>query len=189
MSLVIAMMALTLLTALGAALVLGTVTETAIAASYREGTETFYAAEAAVEFVVQELAAAPDWDEILAGDRISSLVDGPPAGARSVGAATVDLTAATADVITATGGDDEGVSYRLYAYGHLADMIPGTAAGSPYYVVAWIAELPADGEEPPGIRVVGRAYGPTGSRRSVMVSVTKPQDSEELQVVSWRELR
>jgi Tfp pilus assembly protein PilX len=190
MSLVISMMALTLLTALGGALVLGTVAETAIAASYREGAETFYAAEAAVEFAMQELAVAPDWEEIAAGDRTSSFVDGPPAGIRRVGAATLDLTTATEDVATAAADVDGEVSYHLYAYGRFAELIPA-AARSPYYVMAWTAGLEAgDAGGWPIMRIVGRAYGPTGSRRSIVVSVTRPPDSGETpQVLSWYELR
>lgn len=52
-ALVIVMMTITLLTALGAALTLATVTETAIAANYRDAAEALYAAEGAVEFVMQ----------------------------------------------------------------------------------------------------------------------------------------
>jgi len=184
------MMALTLLTALGGALVLGTVTETAIAASYREGTETFYAAEAAVELVIEELAAASDWDAIAAGDAPSAFVDGPPAGIRDVGAVTLDLAVATEDVATAA-GDKDVDAYLLYAHGRLVDMIPGGTARSPHYVAVWIAGLAtADAEEVSIMRIVGRAYGPTGSRRSVVVSVTRPPGSEDsLRVMSWHELR
>ena len=190
MSLVISLMVLSLITALGGALALGTVTETAIAASYREGAETFYAAEAAVQFAMQEVAAVPDWEEITAGDRTSSFVDGPPAGARRVGAAMLDLTTATEDVVTAAGDAGGEVSYHLYVYGRFADLIPA-AAPSPYYVVAWIAGLgTTETEGWPIMRIVGRAYGPTGSRRSVVVSVTRLPDSEEApEVLSWYELR
>lgn len=189
MALVISMMALTLLTALAHALVLGTVTETAIAASHREGVETFYAAEAAVELVVQDVAAAVDWDEIAAGDARSAFVDGPPSGTRQVGAVTVDLTAATADVVTASVGESDPIAYQLYAYGRLGDMIPEAAGRSPYYVAAWIAGLESDEtEELSAVRIVGRAYGPTGSRRSMSVTLSRAA-SEELRVVSWHELR
>jgi hypothetical protein len=189
MPLVISMMALTLLTALAGALVLGTVTETAIAASYREGTETFYAAEAVMEVVIQDLAAAPDWEEIINGETVSSFADGP-IGVRRVGAVMLDLTAATQDVVAATSGYDDDASYRLYAHGRLADLVPGSGTGSPYYLVAWIAGLAGEGSEgQSNVRIVGRAYGPTGSRRSVVVSVVRPDSETTLRVVSWHELR
>jgi hypothetical protein len=188
MPLVMSMMAITLLAALAGAAVLGTVTETAIAASYREGTETFYAAEAVVEFVTQDLAAAPDWEEIVNGETVSSFVDGPT-GERRVGAVMLDLAAATQDVIAATSAYDDDAVYRLYAHGRLADLVPG-ATGSPYFLVAWIAGLAGEGSEGQStMRIVGRAYGPTGSRRSVVVSVMRPDSGGDLRVVSWQELR
>ena len=192
MLLVVSMMTLTLLTALCGAMVLGTVAETAIAASYREGHEAFYAAEAIGEFVVRELAASSDWDEILSGDTPSDFVDGPPSGTRRVGAATIDLAAATAGLGAATG--DSRVSYQLYAYGHLSSLGGArddlfSAVAQCCYVVAWIADV-ADEEEPRVLRVVGRAYGPTGSRRSIMLSVERPAaPGESVRVLSWHELR
>jgi hypothetical protein len=186
MLLVVSMMTLTLLTALCGAMVLGTVAETAIAASYREGHETFYAAEAIGEFVVQELAAASDWDAIVAGDTLSDFVDGPPSGTRRVGAATIDLAAATASLSAATG--DARVSYRLYAYGHLASLLPAVAR-SCCYVVVWLADVAETGQ-PQVLRIVGRAYGPTGSRRSIMLSVDRPHaPGAAVRVLSWHELR
>jgi hypothetical protein len=184
------MMVLTLLAAFANALVLGTVTETAIAASHREGLETYYAAEAAVELGVQELAAAVDWGEIAAGSARSNFVDGPPSGTRQVGAVTVDLTAATADISTASVGESGPVTYHLYAYGSLAAMITDGARRSPYYVATWIAGLASDTtDDLTAIRIVGRAYGPTGSRRSMSVTVSRASATDELRVVSWHELR
>jgi hypothetical protein len=190
MPLVISMVALSVLTALAATLVLGTMTETAVAASYREGVETFYAAEAAVEFATRDLAAATDWEGIVAGEQVSSFVDGPPLGVRRVGAALFDLAAATDDVIGATGGYDDEREYRIYANGRLSDMLPGTATGSPYYVVVWIAGVGAtDTEKQSTISIVGRAYGPTGSRRSIAVTVIRGDSEGTIRVVSWHELR
>ena len=190
MPLLISMMALSVLTALAATLVLGTMTETAVAASYREGVETFYAAEAAVEFVIQDLAAASDWEGIVAGEQSSTFVDGPPLGVRRVGAVLFDLAAATHDVVAATAAYDDDREYRMYAHGRLSDLLPGTATGSPYYVVVWIAGVGAtDAERRSTISVVGRAYGPTGSRRSVVVTVNRADSDGMVRIVSWHELR
>lgn len=183
-------MALSVLTALAATLVLGTMTETAVAASYREGVETFYAAEAAVEFAIQDVAAAPDWERIVAGAEVSSFTDGPPLGVRQVGAVLFDLEAATDDVVAATAGYDDDREYRIYAHGRLSDLLPGIATGSPYYVVVWIAGVGAtDAERQSTISVVGRAYGPTGSRRSIAVSVSRADPEGMVRIVSWHELR
>ena len=54
-ALLLTLMATVLLTALGGALITLTTAETAIASNYRNAVEAFYAAEAGVEYVVQEL--------------------------------------------------------------------------------------------------------------------------------------
>jgi hypothetical protein len=64
-ALVIAVMSMTLMTALGAALILTTMTETGISANYVGGIEAFYAADAAVERTVAELPAADDWHALI----------------------------------------------------------------------------------------------------------------------------
>ena len=103
-ALVIVMMTITLLTALGMALTLATIAETAIAANYRDATEALYAAEAAVEFATQEVAAVSDWSGVISAPGRSAFVDGPAGGLRTVGAATLDLSDATRDVnLTAAG--------------------------------------------------------------------------------------
>ena len=59
-------MAMMLLTALGAAVVMVSNTETHIAGNYRDSQEALYAADAAVERVVQDLLLIPRWNDILA---------------------------------------------------------------------------------------------------------------------------
>src|SRR5689334_25175231 len=67
-ALIVALMATMLLTALGLTLVLMSNTETAISANYRNSQEALYAADAAVERVVQDLLLIPRWNDVLAGD-------------------------------------------------------------------------------------------------------------------------
>ena len=68
MALVITMMAMLTLLALTGALVPLASTETAVVANHRRAIQSFYAAEAALEFIVQELRSVPDWDELLTGE-------------------------------------------------------------------------------------------------------------------------
>jgi Tfp pilus assembly protein PilX len=195
MTLVIVIMALSLLTGLGTVLVVGTMTETAVVANYRQGVEAFYAAEGAVEFAIRDLAQASDWDAIVTGATTSTFVDGPPDGTRRVGASTVDLTQATADVNALAAAETEG-SFHLYAYGRFADLVSSAAVRSPIYVCVWVADLSA-GEEVEAervVRIIGRAYGPTGAQRSIAVSVARAASSDDpasapLEVLSWAELR
>lgn len=188
-ALLIVMMTITLLTALGTALVLATVTETAIAANYRDATATFYAAEGAVEFAMQEIAAAPDWRDVIAASGRSSFVDGPAGGLRTVGAITLDLTHATGDVnINAA----ESQAWVLYAFGPFQDLVPSSAGRSGVYVAVWVAdrsEEPGDqASAPEALSIVGQAYGARGSRRTVEAIVAKEGPST-IRAVSWREWR
>src|SRR5688572_27806731 len=75
-ALIIALMSMMLLTALGAAVVMVTNTETMIAANHRNSQEAVYAADAVVERVVQDLLMVPRWNDVLAGTVQSSFIDG-----------------------------------------------------------------------------------------------------------------
>jgi hypothetical protein len=71
-ALVLALLALVVLAMVGGALVTVTITETAIAARFRDGVQAFYAADGALERALAEVAAAPDW---------AALIDPLPAAA------------------------------------------------------------------------------------------------------------
>src|SRR5215468_3835055 len=77
-ALIIALLCMLLMTALGMALTLTTMTEKRIASNYRDGVETIYAADGSVERVMQDLLTVPDWNRVLDGSTTSSFVDGPP---------------------------------------------------------------------------------------------------------------
>ncbi len=64
-ALIVALMAMMLLLPLGAALTLITMTETRIAANYRDGLDTLYAADASVELAASELRTVPNWADVL----------------------------------------------------------------------------------------------------------------------------
>lgn len=192
-ALVIVMMTITLLTALGAAITLATVTETAIAANYRDAAEAFYAAEGAVEFVMQELADVADWSDVIARPGQSAFVDGPADGIRTVGAVTLDLAQATRDVnAIATTPEGAGQPPVLYAFGRFQDLVASGTSRSRVYVAVWVADRSEvsgeDASVPDALSVLGQAYGPRGSRRTVEAIVMKT-DSSAVRVLSWREVR
>jgi len=195
MPLLMTMMALTLLTGLGTVLVVGTMTETAVTAAYRRALEAFYAADAVVEFAIRDLAMRDDWDAVLSGAETSTLVDGAPAGTRYVGTTAVDFVHATAevDMLLAARATPPSATSQMFAYGRFEDLVAPTEAAVPAYVCVWVAEPVTDEEEVPPVRllyVVGRAYGATGGRRTVLVTVARPLDPAELgtlQVRSWEE--
>ena len=83
-ALLIALMAMMLMTALVTALMLTTITETRIASSYAVGIEMFYAVDAAIERAIDDLRTVPDWSVLAASAVRSTFVDGEPGGVRTL---------------------------------------------------------------------------------------------------------
>jgi hypothetical protein len=142
MALVTVLLLIVWLTALGTAAALATFTETAIAANYREATEVFYAAEAILEFVMQDVASVADWREILSEPGRSVFTDGPPGGERRVGPFMIDLAVATRDVqaLAVAPGGTVGRPPVLYAFGYFRDLAPLVSSRSSTYVASWISD-------------------------------------------------
>ena len=187
-ALLIALMAMMLMTALATALILTTITETRIASSYGAGIEAFYAADAAIERAIDDLRTIPDWSVLAAAKAATStFVDGPTGGPRTLwDGTTLDLGEETTMV-----REGDGSPWRLFAYGALAGMLPPGRLKSRAYVVVWVADSP-DAPARPGqeaLRLLAQAYGPQGARRSLQVVLAhKPSsDSTGIFVVSWRE--
>ena len=74
-ALIVAMLIMVLLSALGLSFTMVTMTEARVAHSYSSGSESFYAADAALELAMNELACKPDWNRVLDGSVTSSFVD------------------------------------------------------------------------------------------------------------------
>lgn len=165
-ALIIALLSMTLLLALGMALVMTTMTETKIASNYTNGTEAMYAADAVVERVMDDILTVPDWNNILRGNVTSAFIDGPPSGVRTLPDGTkLDLTEATnmvncgkttvcsdADITTSTTDRPWGANnprWQLYAYGPLQDMLPTATINSKMYVIAWIGDDPSENDGDP----------------------------------------
>ena len=64
-ALIIALLAMVLMTALGMALMLVSETETLIGSNYRDSVEASYVADAGIERVMQDVLSIPDWNNIL----------------------------------------------------------------------------------------------------------------------------
>jgi hypothetical protein len=202
-ALIVALLALLLLTALGLSLVLTTSTETTISGNFATGRETFYAADAGVERAVQELLAVRDWNTILAGTTTAAFNDGSPGGDRTLpGGGTLNLgqvlnmancgkstTCSTADMDTVTIDRPWGANnprWQLYAYGDMNRMIPTGTINSPFYVVVMAADDPADPDNDPtrdanGILALrAEAFGPGNSHKTIMATVART-DAPELE--------
>jgi Tfp pilus assembly protein PilX len=171
-ALVVALLVMTLLTALGMALMLTSQTETLISANYRDSMEGEYVADAGIERVMDDVLTVPDWNTLLA------TTDGVTAGVTSgfhdtapsspitlPDGRTVDLAKATymincakttvcsdTDMNTSTMDRPWGANnprYRLYAWGAVNDLIPTGTVNSPYYVAVWIADDPTENDGDP----------------------------------------
>ncbi len=202
-ALVVALLTMTLMGALGGALLLTTMTEARIGAGYRDGVETFYAAEGALELAVQELGSAPDWDALLSGAVTSGLVDGPASGERTLpGGETLDLTELTnqvrcgrattcsdADLVASRADRVWGANnprWQLFVYGRFGEMVsPGTDRVRTY-VIVWVADDPSEDDDnarrdatvvtSPGrgrVELLAHAYGPSGARRVIVATVAR----------------
>src|SRR5688500_12201988 len=156
-ALVIALLSMLLLTALGMALTLTTSTEGRIAYNYRDGVEALYAADAAVERVMQDVLTVPDWNRIVDGTVTSAFIDGPIGERTLPGGAKLDLVQATAmvrcgktscsDAAMDAFTDERpwGVNnprWQLYAYGPISEMLPTDTINSNVYAIVWIADDP-----------------------------------------------
>src|SRR5688500_18308728 len=121
-------MAVMLLTALGAAVVMVTNTETRISANYGNSQEALYAADAAVERVVQDLLMVPRWNDILGGVTRSSFIEGAATDLRSLpGGGTIRLDTATtrlqaeSDALAPWGANNP--RWQLFAWGAVSDIV------------------------------------------------------------------
>lgn len=207
-ALIIALMSMMLLTALGAAVVMVTSTETMIASNHRNSHEAVYAADAVIERVVQDLLMVPRWNDVLAGTVQSSFIDGSISGSKTLpGGGTIVLYNASTGATTATtqlqaetdtlnlwGGNNP--QWKLFAWGPMADLLPQGRIDSPFYVAVWVADDPADappgaqgetGTVPDGNPLVdsngaltlhAEAIGPTGTRKVVEVTVARTSSTE-----------
>lgn len=192
-ALIIALMAMMLLTALGAAVVMVSNTETHIASNYRNSQEALYAADAVSERVVQDLLLIPRWNDILSGAAQSGFVDGAMTASKTVpgggtitlccgaGTATAELQAET-DTLNLWGANNP--QWKLFAWGPLNDMLPNNQIDSPMYVAVWVADDPAETDANPAADVNGtltlhaEAIGPSGTRKVIEVTVARTSSTE-----------
>ena len=186
-ALVATILVMTLLATLAATVVLSTMTEAAIAGSYREGQEAFYAAESAMAYVVSDLRASSDWRDVVSGKVPSAFVDGASIGRRMVGTTVIDFIRATADVNALR---PSGTAlYKPYAYGDVAELMTSSDA-RPGYVIVWVADRSIAGDDEMTLGLFAQAYGPTGGRRAVeeIVARTAGGTANPIRVTGWSEV-
>lgn len=203
MAIILALMATLLMSALGAALVLTTSSEALIAANFRNAQEGVYAADAALERAMDDLASIPEWNPILDGSTQSAFVDGPPSGVRTLAdgslldlGQTVNMMncrkatpCSASNLTTMTAERPWGANnpvWLLFAYGPLSSLLPAHAIDSAYYVIVMVADDPSENdndplhdghtETNPGTGVLAlraEAFGPRGTHQVVEMTVAR----------------
>lgn len=192
-ALIIALMAMMLLTALGATVVMVTDTETRIASNYSSAQEALYAADAAVERVMQDLLMVPRWNDILNGTTHSAFVDGAMSGQKALpGGGKVTLCCGSTSITGQLQAETDTLNlwgannpqWRLFAWGPLTQVLTNADLDSRMYVAVWVADDPAETDNNPLADVNGtltlhaEAIGPGGTRKIIEVTVARTSSTE-----------
>lgn len=203
LALVVALLVLSVLSALGLGLSMVVSMDPLAAANQRESVSALYAARAGMELAARELAMAASWDPWLSGASTSTLVDGPASGPRSLPTGeSLDIERLTNQLIcgrdaTCTEAQATAITrdrpwgadnprWRPFLYGSTMSLGLGPASEQ-HYVIAWIGDdgaerdgrPEADGSDDAGggvVRVVVQAFGPFRSRQMVEAHVSRPCD-------------
>lgn len=216
-AMIMALLALLMLSTLGAGLVLTTSTEASIGGHFRDSAELRFAARAAASRALVDLSTVTDWDDVLSGAIRSSFADGAP-GVRTLAAnVTIDLlaiqnlancgqpvgcTPAAMDAITAARPwGPNNPRWQLFAWG-TARELQGDAGASDFpYTVVLVGDDGAenDGEpardgtdaaNPGSGRIVLRAlaFGVRGHGPGLEMTLRKAPGGS-LNVLSSKDLR
>ena len=171
-ALIVALLSITLMTALGMALMLTSQTETLISANYRDSMEGEYVADAGLERVMDDVLTIPDWNQVLtSSDGVTAGItsgfhDNAPSSPITLpDGRTLNLANATnminCNKITTCSDSDMNTStidrpwgnnnprFRLYAWGPMNDLIPTGTVNSNYYVAVWIADDSTENDDNP----------------------------------------
>jgi hypothetical protein len=197
-ALVLVLLALLLLSALGAAMAVLSTADTLAASNQRDARAVLYAAESAVELAADELVRIADWSGVLSGTVRSARVDGPPFGTRTLpDGGVIRLEEAphvascgqpvpcTEALLRAVTGDRpwgaNNPRWRLFAYGAAGGGPPAPSV----YTVVLVADDPLESDGDPGcdatpgtpgaglLLLRAEAFGPAGARRTVQATVER----------------
>jgi hypothetical protein len=209
---VMALVALSLLTVFGVAVLLTSSSEMMIAGTFRDQRSAVYAADAIVARALDDLAAVPDWNVLVNGPLMSSLTDGPPSGIRTLRDGTsIDLdqvvnmancekatTCTPSDITAVTAERPWGMNnprWQLYAYGPLRNMLPASAVDTPWYVLLLVGDDPLTAAGVVALRA--EAFGPRSGHVAIELLALRSPDADTgynngqatVSILSWREVR
>jgi hypothetical protein len=196
-ALLMALLVTLFISAIGGALVLLASTETRIAGAEEWRHQARGVAEVLIERVFQDLLLEPDWNAVL-GTGAGATFQDIASPARAASWDPLDLAALTLNVQRES--DDlnrwgvDGPRWRLYAFGPADRLLgplgpAGAAKAKSFYVVAWVADDPGEGDGNPAadrnetIQVRADAFGPRRTRVGVLATVRRK--SGTLQLIGW----
>lgn len=199
----LALLASSLLAAIGLALAGLAAVETGVAASERAGRQLALAAETAAELAVADLLTIPNLTDILTGAAPSRLRGHaiPPVGPGEPPLTLVQLTAAVQADYSALGSwGANSPRWRVFAHGLVTELSPAISADNDDFVAVFAAD---DVDEQDGdpvtdtndrIQLMACAMNRRGARRSILITAGKTNavmanGLPGVQVVSWKELR
>lgn len=187
-ALIVVLLCTMLLTGLALSLVMLTSGETMLTANYRQSQETLYAADAAVERVVQDILTVSQWNQLLSptGNLQSSFVDGSTSVTLSDGT-TLDVLKERDRLQAETNASGvwgaNNPRWQVYAYGPLSSILPD-GVESPVYVAVFVADDPSETDNDPTIDGNGvltlhaEAWGTNGSHKVIEVTVARTSSTE-----------
>jgi len=197
---VIALLLTILLALLGAGLLTLANTESLIAASYRQGQEAAYGAEAALERALADLANVADWNAVLVAppaNLMSTFDDGvasvrlPDGSMVSLGTLTAQRQRESDDLAGPAVYRADSPRWRLFAHAPIQDLVPAPAAGVALYLIVWVADDGADGDGDPErdtngrVHVHAEALGGSGARRAVEAAIERSANGV-IRMINWR---
>jgi hypothetical protein len=157
-ALILVLLVMMTISALAMSLALLVSTESRVTANYRDGIETVYAAQAALERVLPDLSTESDFNRVLTGMALSSFIDGPAGLRRLPDGTFMDLHALTSilncgrvvcsDVDLDESRDERpwgrnNPRWQLYGYGP-STLLGAGPGDSRIYAVIWVADDPSE---------------------------------------------
>ena len=202
-----ALMVITLIVTLGAAVTLIVSSESAVAANYYSSQQGLYAADAGIERAVAELRALSTWSSVPASVTSSSDFNDGQGAPRGPDGSTLNLAQLTikrqsrSDAVYANLPDRP--IWRLYAHAALNRMASGAGNVTPY-VVVWIADDPdeIDGNAAVDTNDVvmlhAEAFAIRGGKRAIEVTILREEAMaaglpgvirSDVSVIAWNEVQ
>jgi hypothetical protein len=196
-ALILALLATTLITMIGLALLSATSVERLVAASHRVGQELFYACEAGLEQALRDLRHEADWNSVLAGHTVGTFAIAPAEHGEAWSSLTVLTLGRQRESDELHGAGLDRPLWRLYGYGPLATLTLLESSAPRAFLVIWVADDALDGDGVPtqdrngSILVHAEALGWQGARRAIDVVLRRDPLVEgspdaRARITSWR---